>query len=117
VEAGKRRAPVLEHADEAARGDRGFDVALEGQGQADAVEGGARHQLGLAEGERIVDIDLERPAALLELPAIEDAAREAIADAGVVAEVMGMLLIAGAGLLIVRQPANARPALAADRAA
>jgi drug/metabolite transporter (DMT)-like permease len=31
--------------------------------------------------------------------------------------IMGMLLIAGAGLLIVRQPANARPALAADRAA
>ena len=31
--------------------------------------------------------------------------------------ITGMLLIAGAGLLIVRRPASARPALAADRAA
>src|SRR6185312_17457086 len=94
VEAGEGRAPVLEHADEATAGERRRDQALERQSEADAVEGGADHQLRLAEGHRAVDIDLQRLAVLLERPAVENAAREAIADAGMPAQVGGRARLA-----------------------
>ncbi|MCY1531882.1 hypothetical protein D9M68_671220 [compost metagenome] len=64
---------------------------LEHIGQPHTLQRRANHQADIAEGQRAVHIYLQLHAAALELPAVQVAAGEAVADAGQAVEVLGFL--------------------------
>jgi len=85
----ERRAPVLEHAHESAARDLRRHILLEGERQAQAVHGGANHEIGVVEDERSAHIDDDGLTLLLELPAIGPGGTAAKIDASVAEQVVG----------------------------
>ena len=88
---GKRRAPVVEHADQRARLHAVAHIAFEGQPEADAVERGAPRQARIVRDQLPGGAHLDDAAGLLELPVRHRAAAEADADADMIEQILRML--------------------------
>ena len=86
----KRRAPVVEHADQRAGLDAVANVTLERQPEANAVMDGTQREAEIGRDKLCRRRNLHDTARLLELPIQQRPAAEAGADAGVIEQILRM---------------------------